>query len=95
VNAPRTNARTRRSMPGAAGYPVLVIDDHELFSTSLTIALCNEGFDAQTIQVASIPTFLAGGEPRAAGLVVLDLDLGQDADGRWVNGADLVEGLRA
>jgi hypothetical protein len=27
--------------------------------------------------VVSIPTFLAGGEPRAAGLVVLDLDLGQ------------------
>jgi hypothetical protein len=32
--------------------------------------------------VTSIPTILAGGEPRAAGLVVLDLDLGQDADGR-------------
>jgi DNA-binding NarL/FixJ family response regulator len=29
------------------------------------------------------------------GLIVLDLDLGQDADGRYVNGADLVSGLRA
>jgi hypothetical protein len=57
VNAPRTNARTHRSTPGAASYPVLVIDDHELFSTSLAIALRNEGFDAQTVQVASIPTF--------------------------------------
>jgi hypothetical protein len=26
---------------------------------------------------------------------VLDLDLGQDANGDWVNGADLVGGLRA
>jgi DNA-binding NarL/FixJ family response regulator len=28
-------------------------------------------------------------------LVVLDLDLGRDGDGRYLNGADLVDGLRA
>ncbi|WP_345602690.1 hypothetical protein [Pseudonocardia adelaidensis] len=53
------------------------------------------GFNPRTVQVASIPTLLPDGEPRAAGLGVLDLDLGQDGAGRWVNGADLVEGLRA
>jgi DNA-binding NarL/FixJ family response regulator len=91
VNAPGA----RCSTPRAAGYPVLVIDDHELFSTSLTMALRNEGFQAQTLPVAAVPAFLRGAEPRQAGLVVLDLDLGRDADGRWVNGADLVGGLRA
>ncbi|GAA5110859.1 hypothetical protein GCM10023320_03100 [Pseudonocardia adelaidensis] len=91
MNAPRTC----RSTPSAAGYPVLGIDGHELFRTSLTIALRNVGFNPRTVQVASIPTLLPDGEPRAAGLGVLDLDLGQDGAGRWVNGADLVEGLRA
>lgn len=76
------------------GYPVLVIDDHELFSTSLTIALRNEGFDARTLPVAFLRRF-PDREERPAGLAVLDLDLGHDAGGRRVNGIDLVEGLRA
>lgn len=75
-------------------YPVLVIDDHELFSTSLTMALRSEGLDARTLTVALVQDFLHGPTPEQAGLVVLDLDLGQDVDGNWVNGADLVEGLR-
>lgn len=77
------------------GYPVLVIDDHELFSTSLRIALRSEGFDAQTLSVTCLQDFFARTHPGLTGLVVLDLDLGQDADGGYVNGADLVEGLRA
>lgn len=76
------------------GYPVLIIDDHELFSTSLTMALRNEGFDARTLPVSVVGRFLGRAEG-PTGLVVLDLDLGQDAGGRRVNGADLVEGLRA
>lgn len=74
-------------------YPVLIIDDHELFSTSLSIALRSRSFDARTLPVGSVPDFL-GGEVGPTGLVVLDIDLGQDADGCWINGADLVEGLR-
>jgi DNA-binding NarL/FixJ family response regulator len=76
------------------GYPVVIIDDHELFSTSLTMALRSEGFDARTLTVACVQDFL-GREAGPTGLVVLDLDLGQDANGDWVNGADLVGGLRA
>ncbi len=77
-----------------SGYPVLIVDDHELFSTSLRMALRGEGFDARALTVAYLQDFLSG-ETGSTGLVVLDLDLGQDADGRWVNGADLVAGLRA
>jgi DNA-binding NarL/FixJ family response regulator len=76
------------------GYPVLVVDDHELFSTSLTMALRNEGFDARSLPVGFVRHFL-GHREEPTGLVVLDIDLGQDADGHRVNGADFVEGLRA
>lgn len=81
--------------PGPDSYPILVIDDHELFSTSLTMALRSERFDARTLTVADVQDFLDEDERAATGLVVLDVDLGRDAEGRWVNGADLVEGLRA
>ncbi|QYN34494.1 response regulator transcription factor [Pseudonocardia sp. DSM 110487] len=79
---------------GAVGYPVLIIDDHELFSTSLTMALRSKGFDAGVLPVAYVPGFL-GGNAGPTGLVVLDLDLGHDSSGHRVDGADLVEGLRA
>lgn len=87
-------------VPGEVGgavsgsYPVRIVDDHELFSTSLAMALRSEGVDAQVLRVDKIPEFLRGRGGRS-GLVVLDLDLGRAADGRWVNGADLVEDLRA
>jgi DNA-binding NarL/FixJ family response regulator len=80
--------------PTGQTYPVLIIDDHELFSTTLTMALRNEGFDAKTLPIAEVRDFLDRPVPRPTGLVVLDLDLNRDADGRYVNGADLVEGLR-
>jgi DNA-binding NarL/FixJ family response regulator len=88
-------AQLERKCPADSGYPVLVIDDHELFSTSLTMALRSEGFDAYTLQVACVHDFLGRKAVGPTGLIVLDLDLGQDADGRHVNGADLVSGLRA
>jgi DNA-binding NarL/FixJ family response regulator len=77
------------------GYPILIIDDHELFSTSLAIALGSEGFDARTLKVADVEGFLDRPAITPTGLVVLDLDLGRDADGRHVNGVDLTEALRA
>ncbi|MGD9526201.1 MAG: LuxR C-terminal-related transcriptional regulator [Dehalococcoidia bacterium] len=79
----------------APDYPVLVIDDHELFSTSLTMALRSEGFDARVLPVACVHDFLNRPATAPTGLVVLDLGLGRDADGRYLNGADLVAGLRA
>jgi DNA-binding NarL/FixJ family response regulator len=76
-------------------YPVRIIDDHELFSTTLTMALRNEGFDARTLPVAEVTDFVGRPAADRAGLVVLDLDLNRDADGQYVHGADLVDGLRA
>ena len=81
-------------IPHGDGYPVLIIDDHELFSTTLTMALRNEGFDARTLPIADVRDFLDRPVTHPTGPVVLDLDLDRDADGRYVNGADLVEGLR-
>ena len=77
------------------GYPILIIDDHKLFSTSLAIALRSEGFDARTLDVAGVEGFLEQSATTPTGLVVLDLDLGRDANGRQVNGADLTEAIRA
>jgi DNA-binding NarL/FixJ family response regulator len=76
------------------GYPVLIIDDHELFSTSLTMALRALGFDAHQIPVARIRDFMSRSTGGPVGLVVLDLDLGRDSDGNWVHGSDLVKDLR-
>lgn len=81
--------------PSPADYPVLVVDDHELFTTSLIIALRGHGFDARGLEVARVAEFLARPRSGPAGLVVLDLDLGRDKGGSWVNGADLVADLRA
>jgi DNA-binding NarL/FixJ family response regulator len=90
-------ARTAAGRDASAlphGYPVLIIDDHELFSTSLRMALSARGFDARQAPVAGLGAVLATPCPAAGGLVVLDLDLGHDADGNLVRGADLVRDLR-
>lgn len=94
-DAPGPGPQLERRGPAASGYPVLVIDDHELFSTSLAMALRREGFDAHTLPVANVHDFLGRKVVGPTGLIVLDLGLGQAADGRYVNGADLVSGLRA
>jgi DNA-binding NarL/FixJ family response regulator len=75
--------------------PVLIIDDHELFSTALGIALRGEGLDASMLLVDDLPEFLARPGVRPGGLAVLDLDLGRDRAGRRVDGVDLVEELRS
>jgi DNA-binding NarL/FixJ family response regulator len=79
----------------AATYPILIIDDHELFSTSLRMALRSQGFAAQQVPVARLDEALSTPCPMPVGLVVLDLDLGKDRRGNWLNGADLVGGLRS
>ncbi|WP_245645700.1 LuxR C-terminal-related transcriptional regulator [Pseudonocardia acaciae] len=76
-------------------YPILIIDDHELFSTSLRMALRGHGFEAHQVPVRAIAEIEAFASRFRPGLVVLDLDLGQDADGNWVNGVDLVTTLCA
>jgi DNA-binding NarL/FixJ family response regulator len=80
--------------PSDGGYcPVVVIDDHELFSTALTMALRGQGLDADTVPVGNLAGLLDG-PPAAAGVVVLDLDLGRDDRGTYLHGADLVGRLR-
>ncbi|MCD2196103.1 response regulator transcription factor [Actinomycetospora endophytica] len=82
--------------PGADDRcPVLIIDDHELFSATLGIALRGEGLDASMLLVADVPEFLSRPTVCSGGLVVLDLDLGRGSDGRAVHGVDLVEPLRS
>jgi DNA-binding NarL/FixJ family response regulator len=77
------------------GYSVLIVDDHELFSTSLRLALRMHGLDAHQIApVKGVEDILARARQRRVGLVVLDLDLGPDGAGGWVSGVDLVGALR-
>jgi DNA-binding NarL/FixJ family response regulator len=81
-----------RPSPGGH-FPVVVIDDHELFSTALTMALRGQGLEADTVPVGDLGRLLDG-PPAAAGLVVLDLDLGRDDRGIYRHGADFVGRLR-
>lgn len=84
----------RADQRGPGNYSVLVVDDHELFSTSLVIALRSHGVNAEQIAIVSIDAILAAARGCPAGLVVLDLDLGRDAGGRWLNGIDVMGALR-
>lgn len=74
---------------------VLVIADHELFSSTLCIALRGEGLDARTLPIVNVPDLRNRPADRPAGLVVLDLDLGGDEGGSHVTGVDLVKALQA
>lgn len=72
---------------------VLVADDHELVSSALVVALGGRGLAARRVQ----PRHLAAEPVPPApdgGLVLLDLDLGRDADGRVLDGARFVPALR-
>ncbi len=71
------------------GFPVVIVDDHELFSTSLTLALRDLGIDARWIATTQL-CGLAGPPVGGPALAVLDLDLGEDAHGRPVRGEDWV-----
>lgn len=79
-------------MTGRSGFPVVIVDDHELFSTSLTYALRDLGIDARWIAVMHLRE-LAGQPVGGRALAVLDLDLGKDAHGRPVRGEDWVTPL--
>ncbi|MGH3523661.1 MAG: LuxR C-terminal-related transcriptional regulator, partial [Mycobacterium sp.] len=83
-----------RPHPGNGSYSVLVVDDHELFSISLVIALRWHGLRAEQVRTVSVEAILAGAKDLPTGVAVLDLNLGQDADGQRLNGCDLVGTLR-
>lgn len=75
-------------------YSVLIVDDHELFSTSLRVALRTHGIEAEQADPDGYDSVTARAASTLPGLVVLDLDLGMDSAGRWLHGAPLVAALR-
>ena len=75
------------------GYPVLIVDDHLLFSTSLRLALCDHGLDAHQIKPESYAGILARAAEITPGLVVLDLELGTGTDGQPLRGSQVVPAL--
>lgn len=80
--------------PGPLEYAVLVVDDDELFSSSLVVALRSRGVNADQIAIISIDAIRAAANQRCAGLAVLDLNLDRNVDGQWLNGLDLLAALR-
>lgn len=75
--------------------PVLIIDDHELIATALELALRGLCVDARRCQGRGLPAVLADAARHEPGVVLLDLDLGRDDDGRRIDGLDLVAPLVA
>ncbi len=69
--------------------PVLVVDDHQLVSGALAMALRGRGIDATAVSPAELVARIDAPAPDG-GLVLLDLGLGPDLDG-----ADLVPTLCA
>jgi DNA-binding NarL/FixJ family response regulator len=68
---------------------VLVVDDHQLVAQSLVIALKSRGTTAARCPDVHPPSVLALARSLRPGLVLLDLDLGEDN-----HGADLIPELR-
>jgi two-component system nitrate/nitrite response regulator NarL len=73
---------------------VLIIDDHALVSTTLTMALASRGIAAHNgggvHTVEAVLVMATGLEP---GVALVDVDLGVDPQGKPVSGVDLVPGL--
>src|SRR5687767_5023557 len=78
-----------------AGYPVLVIHDEELSSTSLAAALRSGGVDAHSLAAADIDNFLSFPFSGPTGLVLLDVELSRGSDAHAAGSAHLVTSLRA
>lgn len=72
---------------------VLIVDDHELLSGALVIALGSRGLRARHLMPHELLARLDQPAP-LGGLVLLDLDLGDNVDGARVDGARLVGPLR-
>ncbi len=79
---------------GMMDYTVLIVDDHELFSTSLRMVLRGHGIEAHQVTPDSYEAILSYAATIVPGLVVLDLDLGKGADGQWLRGSHVVSALR-
>jgi DNA-binding NarL/FixJ family response regulator len=67
---------------GLAGYSVLVLDGHELFSTVLMMALRARGCAAHRPDLTAVETVLERADRLPAGLALLDLNIGRDIEGQ-------------
>lgn len=81
-------------MPNRMSHTVLIVDDHELFGVSLCEALCARGLAAHEMAPRHPREIVRRAEELDVDLVVLDLNLGEDADGEPMRGADAVAVLR-
>lgn len=75
--------------------PVLVVDDHPLVAVALTSALRERGIPAERVDPLDRAGVAAALQHARTGLVVLDLDLGQDAGGTALDGITFVPVVRA
>ena len=74
---------------------VLIVDDHELVGGSLELSLRSHGLAAHRCPTGDRAAILTAAAAHPPGVVLLDLDLGRDRSGAWMDGVDLVEPLRA
>lgn len=73
---------------------VLVVDDHELFGSSLVLALESRGLAGHHCASMSLADILSSADRFPRSLVLLDLDLGLDSDGRRIDELQLIAGFR-
>lgn len=90
-----TTPQTPPPAPGdnTEGDLIVIVDDHELFATSLRLTLGQHGFSASQAPITShddVVEYVRGLRPS---LVVLDLHLGHDGGGRRICGVELVRPL--
>ena len=84
--------RTRSDTINIDGRParLLIVDDHELLSESLAVALAAEGVDSRVTAGPTPEDVVATATGHVPDLVLLDLDLGQALG----SGLDLIPALR-
>jgi DNA-binding NarL/FixJ family response regulator len=80
----------------AASTSILVIDDHELFSTTLALLLRSRRLDARQLTTeGGAEGILAQIHALPVGIALLDLYLGRDVHGRGLDSVSLIGSLSA
>lgn len=84
------------SIPRSSSTSVIVVDDHDLIGESLVMALrAQKRVAARRLRVRSEQQILKDLAAAGTGVVLLDLDLGHDAERRPIDGLQLVARLSA
>lgn len=83
-------------MTGARAHtrgPVVVIDDHDLLSSSLVVMMARQGFDIRRLSIGRPESVLVQAGTTRRGVALVDLDLGFGPNGRRLSGLDLIPSL--